>query len=227
VITLSFDDGFKKSSIRTAEIFEKHKLQACINVIATGHLQINNLPDSFHTGEKGDFVLWNELKSRGHEIMPHGYKHANKAEIPLAEAQDLVRKCLDYFTENLRGFRQELAVFNLPYNASTPELEEWLKGLNILAYRKGYEAMNPLPHKGQKTLTCNSFGPGSAEDELDNQVKRLLALPEGWLIFNLHGLDGEGWGPVRSDYLDRLLDRLLEIDTVSVIPAGMALEEVQ
>jgi hypothetical protein len=25
-ITLSFDDGFKKSSLRTAEIFEKHKL---------------------------------------------------------------------------------------------------------------------------------------------------------------------------------------------------------
>jgi len=36
VVTLSFDDGFKKSSVRTAEIFEKHGLHACINVIATG-----------------------------------------------------------------------------------------------------------------------------------------------------------------------------------------------
>ena len=36
IITLSFDDGFKKSSLLTAEIFEKHKLPACINVIATG-----------------------------------------------------------------------------------------------------------------------------------------------------------------------------------------------
>ena len=36
--TLSFDDGFKKSSMRTAEIYEKYKLSACINVIATAHL---------------------------------------------------------------------------------------------------------------------------------------------------------------------------------------------
>ena len=36
IITLSFDDGFKKSSVLTAEIFEKYKLSACINVIATG-----------------------------------------------------------------------------------------------------------------------------------------------------------------------------------------------
>ena len=31
IVTLSFDDGFKKSSLRTAEIYEKHKLSACIN----------------------------------------------------------------------------------------------------------------------------------------------------------------------------------------------------
>ena len=37
IVTLSFDDGFKKSFIRTSEIFEKYKLSACLNVIATGH----------------------------------------------------------------------------------------------------------------------------------------------------------------------------------------------
>ena len=39
---------------------------------------------------RGDFGLWNDLKARGHEVMPHGYKHANKASIPLAEAKDLI-----------------------------------------------------------------------------------------------------------------------------------------
>ena len=37
VVTLSFDDGFKKSSIKTAEIYEKYKLSACINVVASAH----------------------------------------------------------------------------------------------------------------------------------------------------------------------------------------------
>ena len=86
IVTLSFDDGFKKSFIRTAEIYEKYKRSACLNVIATGH------------------------KSR-------------------------------------------------------------------------------------------------------------------WLIFNTHGLDDEGWGPIRATYLDRLLDKLLAIDSVDILPAGRALEK--
>src|SRR6267142_1654717 len=68
-ITLSFDDGFKKSSIRTAEIFEKHKVAACINVIATAHRPDFVLPNEFPDWPAGDFGLWNELKQRGHEIM--------------------------------------------------------------------------------------------------------------------------------------------------------------
>ena len=51
LVTLSFDDGFKKSSIRTAEIFEKYELSACINVIATAHLPALNFPMSITIGQ--------------------------------------------------------------------------------------------------------------------------------------------------------------------------------
>ena len=36
IVTLSFDDGFKRSFVRTAEIYEKYKLSACLNVVAAG-----------------------------------------------------------------------------------------------------------------------------------------------------------------------------------------------
>ena len=85
IITLSFDDGFKKSSLLTARIFEKYKLSACINVVATGHLPDFKSPDEYQVTEKGDFALWNELKARGHEVMPHGYKHANKTSDAFTE----------------------------------------------------------------------------------------------------------------------------------------------
>src|SRR5688572_8010126 len=114
-VTLSFDDGFKKSSLRTAEIFEKHKLPACINVIATAHLPGFVLPNEYHHWPVGDFGLWNELVARGHEVMPHGYMHANKREIPLAEAKDLIRRCLDYFAQHLKDFETSKAVFNFPF----------------------------------------------------------------------------------------------------------------
>ena len=85
VVTLSFDDGFERSSLRTAEIFERHGLVAELNVIAAGD---QGKPDEkwHRRWRKGGFSLWNELKARGHHVMPHGLEHTNKAEIPFADA---------------------------------------------------------------------------------------------------------------------------------------------
>ena len=218
LVTLSFDDGFKKSFARIAEIYEKHKLSACLNVVAAG------LPGDAYikSSPLGDFAFWNELKRRGHEIMPHGYRHENLQKLPLAEAQELVRRCLGVFSEKLDSFDSRQAIFNFPYNASTPELERWLP-TQVRAFRTGGAAINPRPHKGQVKLTCTSFGPDNCEAAIDREVEKLLARESGWLIFNTHGLDEEGWGPIRDSYLERLLERLLAQDTVELLPAGRAL----
>ena len=221
IVTLSFDDGFKKSSIKTAEIYEKHKLSACINVVASAHMENFQSPDYPHV-LRGDFGLWNELQARGHEIMPHGYKHANKRSLPFDEAKDLILRCLNVFDQELKGFDRKEAIFNFPYNASTPDLEKWLP-TQVRAFRTGGGSLNPLPHKGQTKLTCTSFGPGNCEAAIDREIERLLAKDSGWLIFNTHGLDNEGWGPIRATYLERLLERLLAIESVEVLPAGRAL----
>jgi hypothetical protein len=221
-VTLSFDDGFKKSSLRTAEIFEKFKLPACINVIATAHLPDFKLPNEYHRWPVGDFGLWNELQARGHEIMPHGYKHANKAELPLEDSADLIRRCLDFFAKSLKGFDAKKAVFNFPFNASTPAIERWLTG-EVMAYRTGGPPINAIPHQGQSKLTCTSFGPENIDEHLTGEIDKLLEQPAGWLIYNTHGLDDEGWGPLSSSVLERLLARLVEMPQVSVVPSGMAL----
>ena len=223
IVTLSFDDGFKKSSIKTAEIYEKYKLSACINVVASAHMKDFRPPD-YHTVPRGDFGLWNELQARGHEIMPHSYKHANLRRLPLEEAKGLIIRCLDVFSKELKDFDPKKAVYNFAYNASTPELEAWLP-TQVRAFRTGGGAINRLPHKGQVKLTCTSFGPGNCEHAIDREIDRLLAQESGWLIFNSHGLDGEGWGPIRALYLERLLERLLAVQTVDVLPVVPALEK--
>ena len=45
----------------------------------------------------------------------------------------------------------------------------------------------------------------------------------GWLCYNVHGLDDEGWGPLGSDTLDRLLEDLVARD-VRVLPITAALD---
>ena len=54
-------------------------------------------------------------------------------------------------------------------------------------------------------------------------VAQLLARPEGWMVYNLHGLDEEGWGPIRPAYLEKLLGRLRAIDSVRVLPTCRAI----
>jgi peptidoglycan/xylan/chitin deacetylase (PgdA/CDA1 family) len=223
IVTLSFDDGFKKSSIKTAEIYEKHNLSACINVVASAHMKDFRPPD-YHNVPRGDFGLWKDLKARGHEVMPHSYKHANLRQLPLAEAKDLIRRCLDVFSKELKDFDPKKAIYNFAYNASTPDLEAWLP-TQVRAFRTGGGAINPWPHKGQVKLTCTSFGPGNCEHAIDREIEILLAQESGWLIFNTHGLDEEGWGPIRATYLDRLLDKLSAIESVDILPAGRALEK--
>ena len=218
IVTLSFDDGFKKSSIKTAEIYEKHGLSACLNVGASAHMRGFQAPD-YHNVPRGDFGLWNDLQARGHEVMPHGYRHANKRSLPFDEAKDLILRCLDVFDRELKTFDRTRAIFNFPYNASTPDLENWLP-TQVRAFRTGGRAINPLPHRGQAKLTCTSFGPGNCEAAIDREIDRLLVQESGWLIFNTHGLDEEGWGPIRATYLERLLERLLAIETVDVLPAA-------
>jgi peptidoglycan/xylan/chitin deacetylase (PgdA/CDA1 family) len=221
IVTLSFDDGFRKSNLRIADIYERFGLSACFNVLAA-QLPASQPPDEYHAWEKGDFDLWNALQERGHEIMPHGYRHANLARMPFSRARDLILRCLHVFAQEVAGFVREEAVYNFAYNASTRKLEAWLPTL-VRAFRTRGDGLNPLPNEGTTRLTCTGFGPGNCEHHLDEQIDRLLSRAEGWLIYNTHGLDDEGWGPIGSDYLERLLERLAEIETVRVLPAGRAL----
>lgn len=230
IITLSFDDGFKKSNLKIADIYEKHGLSACFNIIASGHAGDFVSPDSYQDEiNKGDFEIWNELQDRGHEIMPHSWKHARLPDLPIEEATELMERCLSTFESELAGFERAASVFNFPYNFSSPELEEWLK-TQVRAYRTRVEGIqqgiNPLPSPDLVALGTCGFGPGNCEEHLDQTIEALLAKPDGWLIYNTHGLDGEGWGPIGEDYLIRLLERLLKIASVKIMPTAKALHQV-
>jgi peptidoglycan/xylan/chitin deacetylase (PgdA/CDA1 family) len=222
IVTLTFDDGFECSSRKTAEIFERFGLSASLNVIAKGHL--DEPDEGWHRRwPKGDFTPWNELQARGHEIMPHGYEHANKAERPFAESKRLIEACLDVFTNELDGFDAARAVFAFPYNASTPELEAWLPDV-VRAFRAKGDPIMPLPRPSQRKVLCTGFGPEPCDEHLEHCVEELLARPSGWLCYNAHGLDEEGWGPLSRATLERLLERLVEREGTRVLPVGAALD---
>jgi peptidoglycan/xylan/chitin deacetylase (PgdA/CDA1 family) len=212
-LTISFDDGFRASSVKTADLFESFGLRAEFNVVTTYG---ESKPEVF-----GGWTLWNELAARGHSIQPHGFDHTNKAKVGFGEARDLILRCLDSFSTNLHGFDPARAIFAFPYLASTPELEAWLPTI-VRACRTAGEPINPLPTPDTVKLTTGASE--RAEELLDGCVGDLLARDEGWLIYCAHGLDGEGWGPMRSEYLERLLERLVQVENLGVLPARDVLD---
>lgn len=231
VLTLSFDDGFKKSFHRIAEIHEAHGLRACLNVIATGHLKEYPIQDDWiKKGILGDFDDWNTLKSQGHEVMPHTWRHLNLTKIPLEEAKQNIDKCLRFFVENLEGYQPTEAVYNFAYNASTPELDNYLLQ-RVPAVRTGGwlvlkdSVTNPLPVSSPASLGCWSKGPDLCDQYVEQEVNKFLKSSGGWLILNLHGLDDEGWGPISTTYLDKLLKRLTKVDYLAVLPTGEVLKK--
>jgi len=227
ILTFSFDDGFKKSFIKLAEIHEQYSLKACLNIIASGHMPDFQAVDQWILPElMGDFTLWNDLVKRGHEVMPHSWKHLNLAKQDPAEAKKLISKCITYFNENLNGFNPSKAIFNFPFNSSTPELDQYALTLVRAVRTSGPGAINPFPTKATtRVLGCSSHGPDLSDEWVEEKVNTFLAGAGGWMILNLHGLENEGWGPLGTDYFTSLLERLVAIKHLDILPTGMALEK--
>jgi hypothetical protein len=87
----------------------------------------------------------------------------------------------------------------------------------------GGDAVMPVPGPGQQRVTCVGFGPECCDEHLVRTIESFLAGGPGWLCYNAHGLDDEGWGPLGSDTLDRVLEHLVVRD-VHVLPITAALD---
>lgn len=227
LVTFSFDDGFKKSFLEAARIHEDLGLSGCFNVMASAHLPDFVPPDDFIKKEQmGDFDTWNGLKERGHEVMMHSWAHNNLAQLPFDQSTELIDRCIDYFDEHLVGFERKEAIFNFPFNASTPELEAYVLE-RVRALRTGgtWSAM-PFPEAGIRTLSCIIHGrPGNSDSWVNEQIEAFLNEEDGgWLIVNAHGLDEEGWGPLSTRYLESVLKRLVGLDHVEVLTITQVLD---
>jgi len=215
LVSLTFDDGFTLSARTLAGIFEEFGLRTSLNVIARGADPDFPPPDEWHNAPRGSWELWNEIAARGHEINPHGFDHTDPKKYPPDENSRRVDACIGIFRERLRGFDPMKSVYACPYNSTTPEMEVKLAS-SFRAYRAGGNPVNPWPSPKMKRINCWSDGPGNADASTGLQVNNFLGSSGGWLVLAMHGLDHEGWGPLSSDFLRRLLEKLVKDSRVEV-----------
>lgn len=208
--TISWDDGFKASTLKTADIYEKYGLKTEFNIVPKWCLENNN--EGF-----GDFGLFREMEARGHMVQSHSYDHSNLARMPFLEAVDNIERSFELLASNLKNFDPCHSVFNLPYNESSTELESYLAQKKI-PFRTGPgPALNKLPEPSTYKVTTGGWE--NAEEWLDNCLNDLLEKESGWLVYTAHGLDGEGWGPISSGFLEKTIEKVLSQKDIKILPA--------
>jgi len=197
-VAFAFDDGFVKSSLKTADLFESFGLRAVFSVLADS----TNFAPNFVVG---DFILWNELHSRGHIIHPHGWRHTNLSQVPHEQAVEECRRCLDVFGRSSRDSIAKQAVYNYAYNASTPALNEWLLP-RVAGIREGGSGFLSRGQLASRVWTSVTFGPGDPAEHLMMQLQQSRAQKPAAFFYALHGVDGEAWGAIALDSLRNALD---------------------
>lgn len=205
-VSFVFDDGFTASCLKIADIFERWGLAATFAVLVN--------PEGFKVEvPKGDFGLWNELQDRGHLIHPHGWDHTDLTQIPLAEAKEKVNACLDGFSQRLNGFDTRKSIYHLTYNRSTPEVNDYLLS-RVAAIRTNSvesalgDGLHTQAEWNSRIFRCGGFGPDSCDTDLHRVLSRAEEEQPVFVYYMMHGLDGEGWGPVSSGALESALGKI-------------------
>lgn len=209
-VGLIFDDGFARSSLATAALFEEFNLAAVFAVLA----EPRDFAPKFI---KGDFALWNELQSRGHVIQPHGYTHAKLTEIPFDAAVNQMERCLATFTEKLDGFDAKRAVYCHTYNCGNPALNAWLQP-RVHAIRQDGTGFHSQREIDSKIWHSTAIGPHDPGDELLSLLDRVARERPHTFLFSLHGADGEAWGAIALDKLRRVLNRIVTDEALEYWP---------
>jgi hypothetical protein len=199
-VGLVFDDGFLKSTLATAALFEEFKLPAVFAVIARPWDWATHIA-------KGDFDLWNELQQRGHIVQPHGLAHAKLDELPHERAIEEIERCLGAFQEKLDGFDPKRAVYMFAYNSSTARLNEWLL-TRVHALRQGGSGLMTQRQFDSRAWHSDAFGPDDPGPKLLDLLGRVGRKRPTVFLHSLHGIDGEGWGAVPLSSLRRVLETI-------------------
>jgi peptidoglycan/xylan/chitin deacetylase (PgdA/CDA1 family) len=222
VVSFCFDDGFRATADKVRAIFEARGLHASFCVLAApGQAQ-----DPFIRGAGiADWGYWRDAAAGGHEVAPHGWAHERLGEMPLPAACESLDRTLQTFAREMPGFEARDQLFHLAYLAAPEPVVDHIAGLALGVRRRiGRDGLNPLQgHRRGGSVDCITFGDG-ADGLLEARLTRFVADEAGWLVVVLHGLDGEGWGPVCVATLSAALDRLLEAGA-QVRPAGQVMRQ--
>jgi peptidoglycan/xylan/chitin deacetylase (PgdA/CDA1 family) len=203
-ISFCFDDGFRGSARTVHDVFSRRDLHACFAVLARPE---RALDPYVHGADLGDWGFWREMAAAGHEVASHGLIHERYDELGLARTQAGVQDALRIMEAELPGFERGRSLFHVPYLSAPQAVVEWLGtqclGVRLAGPGRGLNRWADMRPGGRVDSLCH--GPRGVAAALRARLREFAA-QDGWLVLVMHGVDGEGWGPVDRSELEGLLD---------------------
>jgi peptidoglycan/xylan/chitin deacetylase (PgdA/CDA1 family) len=203
-ISFCFDDGFRRSARTIADAFSARGLSACFAVLS----QPEGALDPFVQGaDIGDWDFWRQLTAEGHELASHGLIHERYDEIDLPATQSSVIAALDILKREIPTFDSNRSVFHVPYLSAPAQTVEWLATRSLgVRLDTGKSGLTPWEDvRPGCVIDCLCYGPENVGQSMLSRIREFRA-QEGWLVLVMHGVDGEGWGPVSRVELEQILD---------------------
>jgi peptidoglycan/xylan/chitin deacetylase (PgdA/CDA1 family) len=183
----TFDDGYASSST-IATIFEKYTLRA------TFFINPGNVPDA-------QWDMWRGLASKGHEIGNHSMTHTIDLSGPTVTDQTLDTEIngAQKLLEQKMGSRP--LSFAFPWHAYSD------RSLAV-AYQHHFAVR--LKDTGESNYHFVFFDQDHSVDEAHaladaNAQLADTAATGGWFVAAGHGIDGDGWSPITSNFLNQHL----------------------
>ncbi|HEY1963035.1 MAG TPA: polysaccharide deacetylase family protein [Rhizomicrobium sp.] len=224
IVSFCFDDGFRATADKARAIFGRFGWAPCLCILAAPE----KAEDAYIKGTPiADWSYWREAQAAGCEIAPHGYAHENLARCSFAEATASVERCFDIFMRELPGFLPSEQVFHTAYLSAPPEILSWLRK-RVLGVRTGLRRAGVTSIEeasSTRLLDCVSYGHDTTDRLFSERIAQFVSGEDGILTIVLHGLDGEGWGPLRSATLEGALAKLQQA-RIDVVPCGQLLSNL-
>jgi len=199
-VCFTFDDNFKESFSRIAELYESFGIRALFACVGRP-------PSDWEPIGLGDWKIWNELVARGHAVEPHGLDHSNFSEKTEDQAREDVLECIKIYRSELEGFDPNRSFWHYPFNTDLPSVNPWILE-HFAGIRSGGTGMNTESDLNSRILRVTTFGPGDCGSHLRETIDQAERIKPKLLFYCMHGVDGQGWGPIKLTDLSEAIKRI-------------------
>lgn len=184
----TFDDGYP-SSATIAKIFEAHGVRATFYIVVK-------------TADVAGWQLWKDLAAKGHEIGNHSMTHTVDMSDPTVSDQTLYTEIKDSRSAIAQNMGVFPRTFAFPWHAYTPH------AMSIAEQNHYFVRKVAMDDPTYRWVFLDQDHTPTLADALKNANDTLNEVVSigGWMVAGGHGVDGDGWSPVTSQFLIDHLD---------------------